>query len=159
MINYEYFRNLSTNIVIAAGESKQMKTFKEIVPEVYHEYKDIFTKETFDELPSHWPWDHAIELLPGNHKVDCKTYNLTTAKQKELDNFLEENLSTSCIQPSKSQFTSAFFFVKKKDGKLCPVQDYWKLNDITVKNWYPLLLISELIDKLKNAKYYTKLNI
>ena len=159
MIDYEYFRNLSTDIAITAGELKQTKTFKEIVPEAYHEYKDVFTKEMFNELPLHQPWDHAIELLPGNHKVDCKTYNLTTAKQKELDNFLEENLSTGHIQPSKSQFTSAFFFVKKKDSKLCPIQDYRKLNDITVKNQYPLPLISKLIDKLKNAKFYTKLNI
>ena len=68
-------------------------------------------------------------------------------------------MSTGRIRPSKSQFASAFFFVKKKDGKLRPVQDYWKLNDITVKNQYPLPLISELIDKLKNAKYYTKLDI
>ena len=126
---------------------------------MYHKYKDIFAKETFDELPPCQPWDHTIELFPGNHKVNCKTYNLTIAEQKELDNFLEENLSTSCIWPSKSQFTSAFFFVKKKDGKLRPVQDYRKLNDITVKNQYPLLLISKLIDKLKNAKYYTNLNI
>ena len=124
MIDYEYFRNLSTNTAITAGEFKQTKTFKEIVPEAYHEYKDVFTKEMFDKLPLHWPWDHAIKLLPENHKVDCKTYNLTTAEQKELDDFLEENLSTSRIQPSKSQFASAFFFVKKKDGKLRPVQDY-----------------------------------
>ena len=159
MIDYEYFRNLSTDIAIVARESKQTKTFKEIIPEAYHEYKDVFAKEMFNELPPHWPWDHTIELLPGNHKVDYRTYNLTTAEQKELDDFLEENLSTSHIWPSKSQFTSAFFFVKKKDSKLFPVQDYWKLNDITVKNWYPLLLISKLIDKLKNAKYYTKLDI
>ena len=97
MIDYEYFRNLSTDIAIIAGESKQTKTFKEIVPEAYHEYKDIFAKEMFDELSSCWPWDHTIKLLPGNHKVNCKTYNLTTAKQKELENFLEENLSTGHI--------------------------------------------------------------
>ena len=159
MINYKYFRNLSTDIAIVAGELKQTKTFEEIIPEVYHEYKDIFAKETFDKLPWHRPWDHAIELLPGNHKVNCKTYNLTIAEQKKLDNFLEENLSTSRIWPSKSQFASTFFFVKKKDGKLHPIQDYQKLNDITVKNQYPLPLISELIDKLKNTKYYTKLDI
>ena len=159
MIHYEYFRNLSTDIAIVAGESKQTKTFKEIVSEVYHEYKDIFAKETFDELPPHRPWDHTIELLPGNHKVNCKTYNLTMAEQKELNNFLEENLSTGHIQPFKSQFASAFFSVKKKDGRLHPIQDYQKLNDITVKNQYPLPLISKLIDKLKKAKYYTKLDI
>ena len=114
MIDHEYFRNLSIDIAIVTGEAKQTKTFKEIVPEAYHEYKDTFTKETFDELPPHHPWDHIIKLLPGNHKVDCKTYNLTIAKQKELDDFLKENLSTGHIRPSKSQFTSAFFFVKKR---------------------------------------------
>ena len=159
MIDYEYFRNLSTDIAIAARELKQTKTFEEIVPESYHEYKDVFTKETFNKLPPHRPWDHTIKLLPRNHKVDCKTYNLTIVKQKELDDLLKENLSIGCIQPFKSQFTSTFFFVKKKDGKLHPVQDYQKLNDIMVKNWYPLLLISELINKLKNAKYYIKLDI
>ena len=86
-------------------------------------------------------------------------YNLTSVEQKELDEFLEENLKTGRIRPSKSPFASAFFFIKKKDGKLRPVQDYRKLNEITVKNRYPLPLISELIDKLKSAKYYTKLDI
>jgi hypothetical protein len=53
---------------------------------------------------------------------------------------------------------ASFFFVKKKDGSLQPVQDYWKLNTLTIKNWYPLLLITKLVDKLKQAKYFTKLN-
>ena len=91
--------------------------------------------------------------------MDCKTYNLTLDEQKELDAFLEENLKSGRIRPSKSPFTSAFFFIKKKDGKLRPVQDYQKLNAITVKNQYPLPIISELIDKLKNTKYFTKLDI
>ena len=80
IIDYEYFRNLSTNIAIVGGESKQTKTFEEIVPEAYHEYKDVFAKEMFNELPPHQPWNYAIELLLGNHKVNCKTYNLTTAE-------------------------------------------------------------------------------
>ena len=54
---------------------------------------------------------------------------------------------------------SPFFFIKKKDGALRPVQDYRKLNDITIKNRYPLPLINELIDTLQNAKYFTKLDV
>ena len=91
--------------------------------------------------------------------IDCKTYNLTNDEQKELESFLKENLKSGRIRPSKSLFASVFFFIKKKDGKLRPVQDYRKLNAITVKNQYPLPLISELINKLKNAKYFTKLDI
>lgn len=54
---------------------------------------------------------------------------------------------------------SPFFFVKKKDGALRPVQDYQKLNDMTIKNHYPLPLVQELIDKLKDAKVFTEMGI
>ena len=54
---------------------------------------------------------------------------------------------------------SPFFFVKKKDGKLCPTQDYRKLNDATIKNRYPLPLISELIDQLGTAKIFSKMDV
>jgi len=54
---------------------------------------------------------------------------------------------------------SPFFFVDKKDGKLRPVQDYRALNDIMIKNAAPLPLIPELIDKLRGARYFTKLDI
>ena len=54
---------------------------------------------------------------------------------------------------------SPFFFVKKKDGSLHPVQDYRKLNDMMIKNHYPLPLIQELVDKLKTAKVFTKMDV
>ena len=54
---------------------------------------------------------------------------------------------------------SPFFFIKKKDGSLRPVQDYRKLNEMTIKNRYPLPLISKLIDKLSNAKIFSKMDI
>jgi len=52
-----------------------------------------------------------------------------------------------------------FFFIKKKSGELRPVQDYRQLNAMTIKYSYPLPLISELIDKLKGARYFTKLDV
>ena len=91
--------------------------------------------------------------------MNCKIYALTLEEQKALDDFLEENLRTGRIRPSISPMASPFFFVKKKDGKLRPVQDYRKLNEFTVKNRYPLPLIQELIDKLKGAKTFIKMGI
>ena len=61
--------------------------------------------------------------------------------------------------PSNCQVHVKFFFVKKKDGTVRPVQDYRRLNDMTVKNRYPLPLVSDLMDKLKGARYFTKLDI
>lgn len=54
---------------------------------------------------------------------------------------------------------SPFFFVKKKEGTLRPVQDYRYLNSITIKNQYPLPLIPELLDKLRGARVFSKMNV
>jgi Reverse transcriptase (RNA-dependent DNA polymerase) len=88
-----------------------------------------------------------------------KNYNLTPVEQNKLDKFLKENLEKRYIRPSQSPMASPFFFVSKKDGKLQPCQDYRYLNDWTIKNSYPLPLISEIMDKLKGAKYFTKLDV
>ena len=100
-----------------------------------------------------------VELIPGSKPTGCKIYLLSPTEQKELDIFLKENLKTGWIQPSKSLISSPVFFIKKKDGSLRLVQDYQALNAIMIKNKYPLPLISELINKLQWARYFTKLDV
>ena len=73
--------------------------------------------------------------------------------------FIEEHLKSGKIRKSRSPQASPFFFVQKKDGGLRPCQDYRYLNEHTVKNAYPLPLIATLIDKLKGAKYFSKMDI
>jgi len=80
-------------------------------------------------------------------------------EQEELNAFLEENLHTGQIRPSKSPIAAPVFFIKKKDSSLQLVQDYHVLNAMTVKNRYSLPLISELVSQLRRAKYFTKLDI
>ena len=75
------------------------------------------------------------------------------------DAFLEENLYTRWIQPSKSPIAAPMFFIKKKDSLLCLVQDYHALNTITIKNKYLLPFISELVSQLYGAQYFTKLDV
>ena len=77
-----------------------------------------------------------------------KIYPMSLNEQEELNHFLEDNLRKGYIRPSKSPLTSPVFFIKKKDGKLRFVQDYRKLNEITVKNWYPLPLVSDIVSRL-----------
>ena len=100
-----------------------------------------------------------MELIPGSKPSGCKVYPLSALEQKELDAFLKENLKTGQIQSSKSPMSSPVFFIKKKDGSLQLVQDYRALNVITIKNKYPLPLISELINKFQGAQYFTKLDV
>lgn len=131
----------------------------DLVPNYIGEFPEVFAKAEFNQLPERRPWDHTIDLTPGTKLTDCKIYPLNMHKQKALDEFLEENLRAGQIVSSKSPMASLFFFVKNKDGKLRPVQDYRKLNEMTVKNKYPLPLIQELVDKLKQSKVFTKLDI
>jgi len=84
----------------------------------------VFTKEDFDILLEHRQWDHAIELIPGSEPKSSKVYPLSPVEQKELNSFLEENLRTGRIRPSKSPMIALVFFIKKKDGFLWLVQDY-----------------------------------
>jgi len=81
------------------------------------------------------------------------------SKLNKLDQFPKENLEMGQIHPSKFPMASLVFFIKKKDGTLWLVQDYQVLNMMTVKNKYPLPLISKLINKLRGAKYFTKLDV
>ncbi len=150
----------ANDLAAKASEGKEAKMFKEMVPEWCRDFTDLFEKENFDELPEPKTWDHAIELTPNaNANLDCKVYPLNCNEQTELDKFLDENLSSGRIRPLKSPMALLFFFVKKKDGKLRPIQDYRKLNEMTIKNRYLLPLISELMDKLRGAKYFSKLDI
>ena len=119
----------------------------------------MFAKEDFDILPVHCKWDHAIELIPGVEPKLSKVYSLSLLKQTELNIFLEKNLRTRQIRPFKSSIAAPVFFIKKKDGSFWLVQDYCMLNTITIKNRYPLLLISELVSQLCGAKYFTKLDV
>src|SRR6266436_2067237 len=115
----------------------------------YHDFRDVFSKEAFDKLPPWKAWDHTIDLTPGTELPHSWTFPLSPAEQKELDDFLQENLANGCIHPSKSPMGAPVFFVKKKDGSLHLVQDYQKLNEIMVKNSYPLPLVSDVLTCLR----------
>ena len=84
---------------------------------------------------------------------------MSLGEQEKLDNYIKENLEKGYIRPSKSQYSSPFFFVGKKDSKLQPVVDYRKLNSFTIPDRYPLPLIQELVDKVQNARLFTKMDV
>ena len=152
--------NLAMDLAIQENAKKPKLSAEQIVPMEYHNFMDIFSEEKANCFPVSRPWDHKIEMKDDFEPKSFKLYNLTPEEQIELDNFLKEDLEKDYIQPSESPMASPFFFVKKKDGKqLRPCQDYCYLNEWTWKNAYPLPLISEIMDKLKDAKYFTKLDV
>jgi hypothetical protein len=125
---------------------KHAETWKNTIPSEFHRYGKVFSEQETQRFPKPKPYDHAIDLLPDAlQSLDCKVYPLAPGEQVALDAFLKEHLLKKYIRRSKSPYASPFFFIKKKDGKLRPVQDYRKLNEWTVRNKYPLPLIKELL--------------
>jgi len=72
---------------------------------------------------------------------------------------VEDQLRKGYIRPSKSPQMSPVFFVNKKDGSKRMVMDYCNLNNQMIKNNYPLLLITELIDNMGSKKVFTKMDL
>ena len=138
---------------------EQPKVTEDTVPEEYREYQDVFEKKAAERFPEARPYDHAIDLKPGFIPKRFRTYKLSTREEQLMNEFIDENLRKGYIRPSKSPMASPFFFVDKKDGTLRPCQDYRELNEGTVKNAYPLPLIQDLMDKLKGATIFSKLDL
>jgi hypothetical protein len=89
------------------------------VPPEYQHHKKVFSKKESHQFPPSRPWDHAIELKEGAPKaLDCKIYCMTPADDKALLKWIKEEKAKGYIRQSKSPYTSSFFFIKKKDGKL-----------------------------------------
>ena len=149
----------ATRIQAEINKQKKVLPLEEQIPKEFHEFLDVFSEEKAARFPESRTWDHKIKLKETFVPKSFKMYNLTPEEQSELDKFLKEILEKGYIQPSQSPMVSPFFFVDKKDAKLKPCQDYWYLNKHTIKNAYPLPLITELLDKLKGACRFTKLDI
>ncbi|ESK82307.1 hypothetical protein Moror_5422 [Moniliophthora roreri MCA 2997] len=145
---------------LAHQKEETKRSINELIPSYLQGYRHQFEKGKSECFPPSQTYDHTIELKPDFVPRNCKLYLLSPAEQQEQDKFLEENLQKGYIRKSKSPMSSSFFFVAKKEkGVLQPTQDYRKLNKGTIKNAYPLPLISELLDKLKGAMVFTKLDL
>ena len=144
---------LSTELTIAAQKDNI------VLPPQNADYADVFSKWAFNTLPPRRDFDHAIELKELFMPKVAKIYPLNPQEVDTCRDFIEENLKMGWIWPSKSPQASPFFFIKKKDGKLRPVQDYQYLNDHIVKNTYPLPLIADLVDNLRQFSRFTKFDV
>ena len=130
------------------------------IPECYRDLADVFSKKESQALPPHrGRLDRHIPLEEGAKPVFGPIYNLSELELKVLKKYVDEKLKQGAIRPSTSPFGSPILFVKKPDGSLCLCVDYRALNRITTKNRYPLPLASEIMDRIKGATRFTRLDI
>uniref|UniRef100_A0A8D0AQG0 Reverse transcriptase n=1 Tax=Sander lucioperca TaxID=283035 RepID=A0A8D0AQG0_SANLU len=119
------------------------------VPPIYHDLAEVFSKEKALSLPPHRPYDCSIDLL----------YNLSAPEREAMEQYIGESLKSGIIRSSSSPVGAGFFFVSKKDKTLRPCIDFRGLNNITVKNKYPLPLLSSAFEPLVGATVFTKLDL
>ena len=117
------------------------------IPKKYADFSDVFSKKSAIVLPKHSEInEHVINLEPGKQLPYRPIYNLGLVELETLKTYIKTNLINRFIWSSKSPIRVSIFFIRKSDGNLRLYVDYRYLNNLTIKNRYLLLLISELLD-------------
>jgi hypothetical protein len=129
------------------------------MPLEYSAYAEVASEEDSRVLAEHGPNDLAINLTPRSVPPHQPLYNLSQTELELLRKYLEEYVARGWIRRSKSLAGAPILFAKKKDGSMRLCVDYRGLNKVTIKNRHPLPLIMESLDRLSQAKYFTKLDV
>jgi len=145
------------------GREEEVKAdhrkIEEMVLQKFLRWRKVFWKTESERMPTRKIWNHAIDLKEIFKPQKGRIYPLSKDKREKVQEFVDDQLRKGYIRPSKSSQTSPVFFVDKKDGKKRMVMDYRSLNKQTVKNNYPLPLITDLIDNIGSKKVFTKIDL
>jgi len=125
----------------------------------YNKWLKVFGKVEFERMLVRKVWDHVIDLNDDFKASKARVYSLSRNEKEEVQKLVNEHLKKGYIRPSKLPQTSPVFFVGKKDRGKRMVIDYRRLNKQTVKNSYPLPLITDLVDSMGNKRVSTKMNL
>jgi hypothetical protein len=123
--------------------------------QVVREYPDVFLEE-LPGMPPYRDIEFVIDLIPGTSPIAKRPYRMAAPELAELKKQLRELQQSGFIRPSSSPWGAPVLFVEKKDKSLRMCVDYRSLNEVTIKNKYPLPKIDDLFDQLNGAKYFSK---
>jgi hypothetical protein len=101
----------------------------------------------------------VIDLLPGTAPISKRPYRMPVEELKEFKKQLTELQEAGYIHPSSSPWGAPVLFVQKKDGSQWMCVDYRSLNDVTIKNKYPLPCIDDLFDQMRGARVFLRLTL
>ena len=137
-----------------------MLTEKVKILDKYSDFVNVFSKEKALVLPERIEFnEHTINLEDGKQPPYELIYSLSPVELETLKTYIETHLKTGFIWPFKSPANVPILFDKKPDGSLRLYMNYQGLNNLTIKNQYPLPLISKLLDRLSQVKRLTQLNL
>jgi hypothetical protein len=146
---------------VQADQASMLSQMKVIALEeilVVQEYLDVFPEE-LPGMPLDRDIEFLIELLPGTPPISKRPYRMPINELVELKKQLAKLQAKGFICPSSSPWGAPVLFVEKKDGTQRMCIDYRSLNEVTVKNKYPLLSIEDLFDQMKGANVFSKIDL
>lgn len=103
--------------------------------------------------------EHAITLQDGSSPINMWTYQYSYEQKNEIEKLIREMLEAQIIRPSVSPYANLVLLIKKKDGGWRFCVDYKALNKATIPDRYPIPVIEELLDELKGAVVFSKLDL
>jgi predicted aspartyl protease len=125
---------------------------------VVRDFPDVFPEE-LPEMPPDREVEFAIDLLLGTAPISKRPYKMSVEELKEFKKQLVELQEAGYILPSSSPWGAPVLFLQKKDGSQKMCVDYSSLNDVTIKNKYPLPRIEDLFDQMRGARVFSKIDL
>jgi hypothetical protein len=122
------------------------------------DYPDVFPND-LPGMPPERDIEFIIDLLSGIAPIAKRPYRISVGELEEHKKQLKELLDKQFIRPSSSPWGAPVIFVEKKDGTQRMCVDYRALNEVTIKNKYPLPHIEDLFDQLKGARVFSKIDL
>lgn len=129
-----------------------------IIPKVYHESTEVFSKAKATGWPPHCLYSYTINHLPGISPPHNRIYPFSLTGQHAREEYIQEVLQQGYIWPATSPASTKIFFVENKGGGHRPCVYYCGHNQINVKYSYLLPLARSALEQLQDAKIFTKLS-
>lgn len=129
----------------------------DLMADLLEEFLPLFAEPS--GLPPERKRVHQIRLLPGTGAVSVRPYRYAHIQKEELEKQCDEMLHLGVIRPSSSAFSAPVLLVKKHDGSWRFCVDYRALNDKTIKDKFPIPVVEELLDELRDTSFFTKLDL
>ncbi|KAL4326013.1 hypothetical protein GQ457_11G028360 [Hibiscus cannabinus] len=138
------------------GDEEKRATPKQLEI-LLNQYEDVFMEPK--GLPPVRGHDHRIRLIDEQAVVKAKPYRYLASQKDEIERLIKEMLESGVIRDSNSAFSSPIVMVKKKDDSWRMCVDYRRLNQLTIKDKFPMPIIEELLDELGKARVFSKLDL
>lgn len=127
--------------------------------DMQHTFSDIFGTKLHQDGDVRPDMPEVVPLIVGSKIPNRPLYRYSPVEQAEIEKQVQAMLEQGLVEPSASPFGAPVLLVKKPDGSWRFCVDYRALNQVTIKNGYPLPRIDDLLDKIHGAQYFSTMDL